>query len=398
VVREHPRNPEAYYFLGFAQYGLGRLPLAKASLATAVELNPGFVKAKMLLAQTYLDARDFEEAERLAAALTPPGEDAPADVVLVRAGALLGLGKSDQARQLLETLTSVSPQHSRAQELLGRCYLAEKKPGPALAALRRAIEADPANESALRLAAQLLVAQERVGDAIALVEAQDKRSGESAERRVLLGRLYGVDGNRERARTHLNRAIELDPDAVEAYLLLAGLHTGPDSARKALADVERAVDRQPGYLQGWILKGSIHDALEEWDAANAAYRRALEAAPDAVAALNNLAWNLSERGGNIDEALKFAERATELMPKSPSVNDTLGWIYIKKGVYMKAVSHLEYAAEVLTETPAVHYHLGKAYAELGKTTKAVASLERALQLSKDFEGAEDARELRERLR
>ncbi len=397
VVREHPRNAEAHYFLGFAQYGLGRLPLAKASLTKAVDLNPGFAKGKMLLTQVHLDSRDFVGAERLTAELAASGE-VPAEVVLLRAAALLGLSRPEDARKLLEKLTEAVPGHSRAQELLGRCYLAEKKPEPALASLRRAVEADPANGSALRLAAQLLVARKKVGDAVALVEAQDKRVGESAERRVLLGRLYGVAGDRERARTELTRAIDLDPDAVEAYLLLAGLHTGPDSARKALADVDRAVERQPTYLQGWILKGSLHDALQEWDAASAAYRRALEAAPDSVAALNNLAWNLSERGGNIDEALKFAERATELMPKSPSVNDTLGWIYIKKGVYMKAVSHLEYAAEGLPETPAVHYHLGKAYAELGEARKAVASLDRALELSKDFEGAEQARELRDRLK
>ncbi len=141
-----------------------------------------------------------------------------------------------------------------------------------------------------------------------------------------------------------------------------------------------------------MMKGTLLDLSREFDQANAAYRKALEISPEFVPALNNLAWNLSERGGNLDEALKFAERAVERAPDVPATNDTLGWIYAKKGVYGKAVQHLTLAAEGLGENPLVHYHLGRAQAGLGEHDKAIASLEKALQISREFERAQDARD------
>ena len=87
----------------------------------------------------------------------------------------------------------------------------------------------------------------------------------------------------------------------------------------------------------------------------------------------------------------------ELAPDSAACNDTLGWIYVKKEVYLKALSHLEPAMDELEKNPAYQYHLGKAYAGAGETDKAVAALRRALELSDRFPGAEDARAALEQL-
>ena len=56
----------------------------------------------------------------------------------------------------------------------------------------------------------------------------------------------------------------------------------------------------------------------------------LEIRKDFAPAANNVAWVLAEHGGNIDEALNWAQVAKEKMPQDPSIMDTLGWIYYKK--------------------------------------------------------------------
>jgi tetratricopeptide (TPR) repeat protein len=276
--------------------------------------------------------------------------------------------------------------------------LGEGKTKEALSAFQRALDADPRMLRPLTVSVGLLVSQKKTAEAVSLVEAQVKRAGQSAATSELLSDLYRMQGDKDRARREAERAIELDPNAVEAYMLLARLYEGPDSMRRALVDMDAAVRKRPGYLQGWLVKGALHSLLGQFEEAEKAYRKALELKGDFVPALNELAWILAENGGSVDEALKFAERAVELAPKAGLVNDTLGWIYVKKGVFLKATTHLELAASQLTRNPVVQYHLGKAYEGAGRRVQAVEALGKALKISSRFPGSEDAKATLEKLR
>lgn len=397
VAKQYPDRPEIHYFMGLTSYRKRNIQQAKAEFQKALELNPGFLKARLLLGQVHLDQREFDMALKQTNEIFKVGR-VPAEVVLLRAGALLGTGKASESRALLEKLVAQAPDNARAWGRLGLAYLAEKKLSQALEAFSKVSEVDPKNLDALTMSAQILVSQKKADEAVARVESQMKRAGESAGAHELLGKLFVVKQNPDRAVKEFERAIEVDPNAVEAYLALAALHRGADARQKALADADKALAKKPQYLQAWMLKGALFDQGQQFDEANKAYRKSLEIKPDLVPALNNLAWNLAEHGGNIDEALKFAEKAVELAPKAAVVQDTLGWIYVKKGVYLKAAGQLEAASEGLPKNSAVLYHLGAAYAGSGNYKKAVAVLERALAMDKDFPGAEDARKLLDRSR
>ena len=111
----------------------------------------------------------------------------------------------------------------------------------------------------------------------------------------------------------------------------------------------------------------------------------------AVAA-NNLAWIYAEEGGNLDRALQLAQTAKAALPKSHEVNDTLGWIYVKKGLGSLAVPVLLQSVQAVPGNASYHYHLGMGYVSKGDPVKARASLERALALSPTFDGADAARQ------
>jgi Flp pilus assembly protein TadD len=65
-------------------------------------------------------------------------------------------------------------------------------------------------------------------------------------------------------------------------------------------------------------------------AAIAQYRAVLAVNPDNAAALNNLAWLLSEAGDPEGARIRRA-RATSMAPFNASVVDTLGWTLFKTG-------------------------------------------------------------------
>jgi tetratricopeptide (TPR) repeat protein len=316
----------------------------------------------------------------------------------VRGEALLASKRVAEARRAFEAAAARAPSSPQVHEKLGLALVADNKPREALQAFARALAADPSNLRPLDLSARVLLSQKRGAEATALVEGHMKKVGESAAVRQLLGRVYAGQGNLDKARENLERAVTLAPEEVEPYLLLSGLHRGKDAAERALADLGRAVRQQPKSLQAWMLKGTLHEALGQVYEAEEAYRKALEIRPDFIPALNNLAYNLAEHGGNLDEAHKLAARARQLAPQVAGVGDTLGWVQVKKGEFSKALESLEEAARKLPDNPEVHYHLGKAYAGLGERDRAAAALRKALRLSAKFSGADDARKTLEEVK
>ncbi|HBB15701.1 MAG TPA: cytochrome c biogenesis factor, partial [Syntrophus sp. (in: bacteria)] len=100
---------------------------------------------------------------------------------------------------------------------------------------------------------------------------------------------------------------------------------------------------------------------------------------------------LADGGGNLDEALKFAQIAREAVPEDPSVADTLGWIYYKKGLIETAYPLISEAAVKTKGNPSIRFHHGMVLAKKGKNKEASAELRAALALNPNFSGAEEAR-------
>src|SRR5262249_29422504 len=82
---------------------------------------------------------------------------------------------------------------------------------------------------------------------------------------------------------------------------------------------------EPGNIGTLLLMAEIERARGNHTAVVDRYRTVLTIDPSNMVALNNLSMELMDE--NLDEALAFAQRAFELAPENPAVQDTLGWIY-----------------------------------------------------------------------
>jgi tetratricopeptide (TPR) repeat protein len=114
------------------------------------------------------------------------------------------------------------------------------------------------------------------------------------------------------------------------------------------------------------------------DEAIARYQQVLAIDPRAAVAANNLAWLLAEKGERLDEALQLAQTAKSQLPDVAEINDTLGYVYHKKGMSSMAVPPLREAAEKDPANGIYHYHLGLALAASGDKPGAASSFKRAL--------------------
>ena len=176
-------------------------------------------------------------------------------------------------------------------------------------------------------------------------------------------------------------------------MALAKIYIIEKKLDQAITQYEAILSKNPKYLAAYMALGTIYDQQDDGEKAETYYRKALEIKSDFAPAANNLAWNLAERGGNIDEALGFAQVAKEQMPDNGAVMDTLGWIYYLKGSYLNAIAEFQDSLTQNPDNPVINLHLGLAYYKNKQPRKAKEFLDKALNINQNFKGAEEARNI-----
>jgi tetratricopeptide (TPR) repeat protein len=209
----------------------------------------------------------------------------------------------------------------------------------------------------------------------------------------LAGRLDSSLGNDAGAERNFRASIEANPRNIDGYVLLAQLYTNQKKTDAAVAEFQKLAERQPKSVATQTAIGTLYMQQGNHDKAIEAFERAVAIDSRAAVAANNLAYLYAERGVNLDVALKLAQTAKSLFPKRHEVNDTLGWVYVKKALPELALPLLRESVAAAPKMAAYHYHLGVAYAGSDRPREARLSLERALTLQDNFTGADAARKM-----
>lgn len=163
------------------------------------------------------------------------------------------------------------------------------------------------------------------------------------------------------------------------------------------AGLEQTVQLAPGFVAAQHALAGLYEAAGESQRAMAVYRAVLKAAPNEALALNNLAYALAVREGNLAEALPLAERARKLAPRSGAVADTLGWIHFMRGDLGRAGPLLAEAVRLSPENAEVRLHLAQALVASGDVEAGRKELAKALERAPELrERAEVKRLLEER--
>jgi Flp pilus assembly protein TadD len=191
----------------------------------------------------------------------------------------------------------------------------------------------------------------------------------------------------------LRRIQKEDPGYLPAYTALGQLYVVQQRSDEALAEFRSLAQRDPASVSALTNAAMILERQGKRSEAEHEYERALQVDGSAPIAANNLAWMYAEAGRNLDVALQLAQTAYAKVPNDPTVADTLGFVYYKKGLLPQATRMLRQAVDKDITNPLFHYHLGLALAGAGDAPGASRHLTRAISLKSDFEGAAEARTL-----
>lgn len=377
LTRDYPENAQFRYSLARAYLRKGNLDAANLEFRESSRKDRNYILPRIALGEMSLKALQFTGALSLAKEillidpLDPRGR-------LLQAAALQGLGRTMETRTQLTALLKDFPQFRDAQLQLALLELAEQHYKVAEESLRKLHSEATGDSRALNGLVELFLAQNQPAKAVELVSQEVAKRPDSFDARLLLANTAARVGNAELAVSEYNTLISRNPHSEDLRLRLSEFYFQRGDPRKAAEIVSQALDRNPKSGSLLVLMGALVEASGQAEQARPYYRRALEADPQNPAAMNNLAYNLAEAGGDLDEALKLASAASKMTNGDPKFSDTLGWVYFKKNMQDSALQIFRNLVAKYPHDVTYRFHLAMTLEAKGDRSAARSELEAAL--------------------
>ena len=135
----------------------------------------------------------------------------------------------------------------------------------------------------------------------------------------------------------------------------------------ALNEINRDNSLYPKILDR---RGTSYERIDEWKKAEKDLMESLELSPDQPHVLNYLAYSWIDKGINLDKGLDMLKKATQLKQNDGYIIDSLGWAYYAKKNYVEAEKFLQRAVQILPQDPIINDHYADSLWMLNKEIQA----------------------------
>jgi tetratricopeptide (TPR) repeat protein len=312
------RNPVAHLSLGQELNRLGDAQRALSEIQRAIEIYPGYVRARSALAGVYVSQKDFAAAERVcreAIMIRPDFADAHNNLGV----ALLNQGHYDSALEEFEKALTLNPDLADAYSSAAMVLLRKKDLQKAADYSRRSIELE----------------------------------GSYAPRYYVYAEILSQQGRREEAIEVCRQALAVKPDFAEAHLLMALRLAELNRLDEAADHLREAIRISPDHPDWFVNLGTVLGRQGKWAEVLAAYRAAVSLKSGDPKPYNDAAWILATSANpslrNGKEAVALAEQACTLTDrKDPNTLETLAAAYAEAGRFPEAVTTAKAAIALAT--------------------------------------------------
>ena len=180
----------------------------------------------------------------------------------------------------------------------------------------------------------------------------------------------------------IDRAIEINPQAVNAYIMRAdiAIHRD-DDFESALADMDKAVKLQPRMPGLYINRAYLRYNLQDYFGAMADFDYAIELDPYNFRALFNRGI-LHMEARSYDRALEDFNQVISLNPSFIPAYYNRAVVNMAKGLWNDALGDIEQVMRDDPDLPEPHYMRSEVYSHLGKPSQAHADFEKARRLAR----------------
>ena len=380
MLERAPNNPVIHYNLGRALMSRKQREEARVNFAQAIRADANFIPPRLAMAQIELSTGEYGRAvistEQILAI-----DRKNAEAMLMHAVALAQMGKRDESRRGFEALLAMYPRYDQAILQFGILNAIEKKQTEAEALYRKSFEVNPGNIGGLLAIVHAREAANKPEEALKIVKAAAAKYPNRQDLAVTLAETEMFAGHVDVAISEYLALLKPQKNTLasgDLHFRLADCYKKQGDLQNAAAQLELARPLMPDSAPVLHNLGVIYDMLGQKAKAKTFYEASLKLNGEDPTVLNNLAFYIAENGGDLDQALTYAQRAHQKMPHDPAFTDTVAVIYLKRNLVDNALDLLRGIVEKRPEQPAFRLHLAEALLKKGDTTKARQELKTAL--------------------
>lgn len=347
---------------------------ARKAMERALEINPQFFPAIEVLARLdNADKRPDDARARIEAAIQQQPNNVQAHLALVNLRAANGADKAELTR-LLRKAVEVAPGEPAPHLLLVDHYLRSNELKDALMAAQQGVAAVPGNALMLDALGRAQSANGDHNQAQSTFSRIATLQPRSPQPYLRMATAHLAQGNRIAASQSFRKALEIQPDLLQAQQGLVSLEMAARKPNDALT-ISRTVQKQrPKEAVGYLLEGDIHAISKSWDKAIGAFRTGLKQVHSPELALRLYA--ALESAGKKSEADQWAAEWQRTQPQDANFLFYLGSKSLARNDLPKALGQFERVTTLQPNNAAALNNLAWLKGRLGREG-ALADIERA---------------------
>ncbi len=416
LVQKAQNNPKNIgYVLELARFydAVGNQSGRDAVIDRILQHKDDFTTPRLQIGTFYMSAK--RPADALAQFQQGLQEDPKHKIVYQKAAAnaLLALGRTDEARSMVETLVRQNPKDSESQAVHAAFLMRQGKVPEALAAYESAVAANP-DSPVLRYNYGVALATK--GDVPHAREQFEKARSLSAgyvPPRFALAELSLRAGQSRESLDYINEILRVQPTNQPARLMHASALLKASRYEDSRRELERLIADNPKFWDAQIQLGNLYLARSQTAEAEKVFRAVYQANPGNAAALGSLtnallvekepdaairlvsdeskkpgaspdlrlllAQTLS-RAGKFDQALAVYAQLQTQFPKDAQLIARTAEIYQVKGDVPSAVVQFQKATSLAPNDPILARELADALQLSGRDADALTAYRTALKL------------------
>ena len=392
LARPYKDSAYAQYSTAVMAMQAGDTDYAEERALRAMELDPEWVKAKLLYARTMLIAGRQDEAIEYTARLIGDDPHPDPDARMELALMMMTAGRDDDALSQINQILLEQPSRADALRMMAIINFRLENLDAAWADFQDLLASGRFTMDALYYLARIADVRDEHERALRLYS--QVKSGPNAvlsQRRASALIAYEMD-DPQGALQQLEEFGNNSPShAIDMVLARAQLLASLERYDEALDNYEKYVQFRPDDESAVLGRAELLLRMDRLDDPIKQYRIAAKRWPESAMSLNALGYTLADRTDRYREAEKLIRKALQYDPDSPAIIDSLGWVLFKQGEYEPALVELQRAYEKLDDHE-VAAHIVEVLVALDRRDEALEVLVDAENRHTDSELLQDVRD------